>query len=162
MKHLTTILIEKGYEPWRYSCVYPTQNADAKNQNSYILKNKGKYNVVFIEGNETEGIFYFKPIQPYYDFSTMRTGGVTTYWVKDKDFKNSIIWGMNEFGKPPTLISPRPKIKYHTEKNDRRIILSEQFDNAMNICLQKENHEIVFEAMFDSNITFEYETSGNR
>jgi hypothetical protein len=158
MKHLTTILIEKGYEPWRYSCVYPTQNADAKNQNSHILKNKEKYNVVFTEGNETEGIFYFKPIQPYYDFSTMRTGGITTYWVKDKDFKNSIIWGMNEFGKPPTLISPRPKIKLRKEKR----ILSQNYDDVMNVCLQKEDHEKIFEAIFDSNITFEYEISGNR
>lgn len=36
MKHLTDILIEKGYVPYRYSCIFPDQNTSAKTQNNLM------------------------------------------------------------------------------------------------------------------------------
>lgn len=152
MKYFTQHLIDLGYEPWRYSCIYPSQNSDAKNQNINILKNKEKYQVEFVEGDDKEGSFYFKSIQPAYDFSTMRVGGIHTHWVKDKDFKSAIVWGLNEGGRPPTLIKPRPKIK--VEKEGR--ILTEQFDDAMNICLAKEDHILIYNSLFNEEKTFLY------
>jgi hypothetical protein len=159
MKHFTQLLIELGYEPWRESCIFPNQNPDARNQNKFILENKEKYKVIFTEGDEKEGTFYFKSVQPYYDFSTMRVGGIYTYWVKGKDFKNSIVWGLSEFTKPPTLVNPRPKIKLKTNRNGREVTLTEKYDDAINICLQKETCEDVYKALFDKNMQFNYETN---
>jgi hypothetical protein len=118
-----------------------------------------KYKVIFTEGDEKEGTFYFKSVQPYYDFSTMRVGGIYTYWVKGKDFKNSIVWGLSEFTKPPTLVNPRPKIKLKTNRNGREVTLTEKYDDAINICLQKETCEDVYKALFDKNMQFNYETN---
>jgi hypothetical protein len=64
------------------------------------------------------------------DFSTMRDGGLAIFYVKDNDFDNPIIWGLHEFGKPPTLIKPRPK---HLS------------DNEMNRMLANQNHYEIFE-----------------
>jgi hypothetical protein len=156
MKHFTTYLIELGYEPWRYTSIYSNQNADAKNQAQQILKNREKYEVVFVKGDEKEGDFYFKSTQPYYDFSSMRIGGIATYWVKDKDFNNSIIWGLREMDKPPTLIKPRPKIERYITENSTVFSFTEQSDDSMNMCLQKESPEKIYEALFNKNIVFKY------
>ena len=158
MKHFTQYLIEIGYEPWRFSGIYPSQNSDCKNQNNFILQNKDKYKVFFTKGDEKDGSFYFKSTQPYYDFSSMRVGGLATYWIKEEDFNNPIIWGLRECNKPPTLIRPRPNIMYKKELDNKLPYLSEISDDAMNICLQKEKCEDIYEAMFNKEIMFKYET----
>jgi hypothetical protein len=40
------------------------------------------------------------------DFSTMREGGIDVRLIKGESI---VIYGLHEQGKPPTLISPRPK-----------------------------------------------------
>lgn len=51
----------------------------------------------------------FKECKTPSDISATVSGGLAVYWVKDEDFSNPVIWGLSEKGKPPTLISPRPK-----------------------------------------------------
>ena len=63
-----------------------------------------------------------------------------------------IIFGLNEYKKPPTLISPRPKILVHIDGK----VLTESCDDAMNMVLMNERPERIHEALFDRKITFEY------
>jgi hypothetical protein len=86
-------------------------------------------------------------------FSTMVNGGLAVYYVKNNDFNNPVIWGLHEFNKPPTLISPRPKIL----KYANGLLYNQEMDDVMNLCLQKELHQDIFKAMFDKSIVFKYE-----
>lgn len=93
------------------------------------------------------------------DFSTMINGGLHLIYIKD-DIK--IWWGLNELGKPPTLVAPRPKInlKIDTSKYDGIFIrnsICEVFDDAMNVCLKKESPELIYKALFDNSIIFNYD-----
>lgn len=153
MKHFTQHLIDLGYEPWRCSYIFTTQNPDAKNQNNYIINNTKKENIVF----KDNGIFYFKSAQPYYDFSTMRVGGLCTHWVKDNDFENSIIWGLNEHDKPPTLIYPRPIVTVKRFVDGKPTFICGNFDDTINIFLKKESNEKIYESLFDKSIKFHYD-----
>ena len=133
MKHLLEIIRENSYEAWQYSCIFPNQNANAKEQNRYILENKEKYSVVFVEGNDKNGSFYFQNRLSDTDFSTMRVGGLATYFVKDNNFDNAIIWGLNEANKPPTLL--KPKLKYITQDSFERV-------------LKKYEHQFIFDNLY--------------
>jgi len=157
MKHLTDILIEKGYLPYRCSCTFPEQNNSAKSQNDLILNNKEKYNVIFTSGNEKNGTFFFKSKQPYYDFSTMRVGGISTFWIKDNDFENPIVWGLNSMGKPPTLITPRPEILIKKINKDNQVyFLNNSDDDAVNYVLSNEDSLLIYDAIINKNIFFHY------
>jgi hypothetical protein len=74
------------------------------------------------------------------------------------DRKGVICFGLHEANKPPTLISPRPRIRvkrireYDGEK--QIVIENENFDDSMNLILQKEKPEQIFKALFDSSIFF--------
>lgn len=158
MKHFTDILIEKGYLPYRCSCVFPNQNTSAKSQNDLILNNKEKYKVIFTSGDEKNGTFFFKSKQPYYDFSTMRVGGVSTFWIKDNDFKNAIVWGLNTIGKPPTLITPRPEVKIKKINQDNEIYyLNKYDDDAINYLLSSEDSLIIYNAIVNKNRDFYFD-----
>ena len=68
-------------------------------------------------------------------------------YVKDNDFENPIMWGLSERHKPPTLIYPRPNIRAIIPDGKFRLtILRQNFDDAMNICLQRENHQDIYNA----------------
>lgn len=73
-------------------------------------------------------------------FSTMVHGGLDIRYVKDNI---TIIWGLNEVGKPPTLIYPRPKVK-----NNNLFILYN--DDLMNRILKNYSNEDIFNAMFET------------
>jgi hypothetical protein len=86
--------------------------------------------------------------------------------VMDDDFtwedrKGVICFGLHEAGKPPTLISPRPKIivKRQHYFNDEKIISleDERLDDSMNLCLSIEEPIQIFKALFDSSICFNYD-----
>lgn len=83
------------------------------------------------------------------DYSTMIEGGLHIIYIKD-DVK--IWWGLNEFGKPPTLCYPRPRVILRKENCS----FSQMHDNVMNKCLLKELNEDIFKAMFDEMLYFEY------
>jgi hypothetical protein len=77
--------------------------------------------------------------------------------VMEKDFtwedrKGEICFGLNEVGKPPTLISPRPRIEIKRIKNDCVVIENEQYDNSMNIVLKEILNDKIFKAMYDRDI----------
>jgi hypothetical protein len=77
--------------------------------------------------------------------------------ITPEDRENEVIFGLHEKDRPPTLIYPRPRIKIKRTKEDNIIIEDEQFDDSMNIVLQKENFNQILKAMYDKSIIFEYD-----
>ena len=77
--------------------------------------------------------------------------------VTDEDFsledrKGEICFGLHEVGKPPTLISPRPRIEVKRIKNGKELIENEQYDDSMNVVLKDVPLEEIFKAMYDKSI----------
>lgn len=77
--------------------------------------------------------------------------------VREEDFtwedrKGEICFGLHESGKPPTLISPRPKIEVKRIKEGEVVIENEQYDDSMNVVLKDIPHEEIFKAMYDKSI----------
>ena len=76
MEHITDILRENGFKPYRK-----------------LFNTKTKE-------------FYLIPEYEYMGsgFSTMINGGLDIRYIKGKQ---EVIWGLREYGKPPTLVWPR-------------------------------------------------------
>ena len=68
------------------------------------------------------------------------------------DRKGEICFGLHEAGKPPTLISPRPRIEVKRIKEGREVIENEQYDDSMNVVLKDISNEEIFKAMYDRDI----------
>lgn len=120
-----------------------------------LLENKGykKYRCI-----NKKGKFIYE--ESFMDsFSSMINGGLVIHFIKNEDYKNPIIFGLHEKNKPPTLITPRPYIRLKRFCNNLKRIetITEVFDDAMNICLLKENSEDIFEALFNKNKQFNYD-----
>jgi hypothetical protein len=69
-----------------------------------------------------------------------------------EDRKGEICFGLHEAGKPPTLISPRPRIGVKRVKDGKEVLETEQWDDSMNVVLGKNPHEEIFKAMYDRGI----------
>ena len=69
-----------------------------------------------------------------------------------EDRKGEICFGLHERGKPPTLISPRPRIEVKRIKDSKEVIENEQYDDSMNVVLKYIPHEEIFKAMYDKSI----------
>ena len=69
-----------------------------------------------------------------------------------EDRKGEICFGLHESGKPPTLISPRPRIEVNRIKDGEKIVENEQYDDSMNVVLKDISHEEIFKAMYDRSI----------
>lgn len=162
MQHITKILYEKGYKTYRYGCIFLNQNSSSKQQYKSIIN---RNDLIFVKGNKTTSTscFYypFGSILNINGFSTAVVGGIDIRFVKDEDLENQIIWGLSQYGKPPTIIYPRPKInvKKHREFNGTKIMFieNESMDDSMNLLLEKVNHEKIFKAMFDKSIIFNFD-----
>jgi hypothetical protein len=93
-----------------------------------------------------------------YDYSTMREGGLDVRLIKGDSI---FVYGLHEFKKPPTLISPRPRIKVHktivVDSVKKDITISESEDDAMNIVLKEIEHEQIFKAIHDKSFCFEFD-----
>jgi hypothetical protein len=93
-----------------------------------------------------------------YDYSTMREGGLDVRLIKGD---STFIYGLHEFKKPPTLISPRPRIKVQKtivlDSVKKDITISESEDDAMNIVLKEIEHEQIFKAIQDPSVCFEFD-----
>ena len=92
--------------------------------------------------------------------------GFTFNKESEMEFKDTILFGLNEHAMPTTLISPRPKIRVLRERvfsNDRKMnaLETEDSDNSMNVVLGKEDHETIFKAMYDHSIVFKYDFLNN-
>ena len=86
--------------------------------------------------------------------------------IMDKDFtskdrKGEICFGLHEVGKPPTLISPRPRIKVKRIMCGKEYIETEKCDNSMNIVLSKYSSDEIYKAMYNKNICFEIDLTIN-
>lgn len=90
------------------------------------------------------------------NYSSMVVDGLDSRYEKDGI---TFVWGLHEKDKPPTLISPRPKIrkKITIGKEKRTVIRNERWDDLMNECLNTFPHKIIIEqaiskkAIFDLN-----------
>lgn len=71
-----------------------------------------------------------------------------------EDRKGEICFGLSERDKPPTLISPRPRIEVIRIRDGKEVIENEQYDDSMNIVLACISHEVVFRAMYEKRIVF--------
>lgn len=74
-----------------------------------------------------------------------------------EDRKKEIVFGLREKDKPPTLISPRPKIRVKRFRKKIEVIENQDYDDSMNIVLSKIDFEDIFEAMYDNSICFEFD-----
>ena len=68
------------------------------------------------------------------------------------DRKGEICFGLHEAGKPPTLVSPRPRIEVKRIKEGEYVVENEQLDDSMNVVLKYISHEEIFEAMYNKSI----------
>jgi len=95
-------------------------------------------------------------------FSTMTPSNLSYLSVYYKKEKETFIFGLREANKPPTLISPRPKIVVnYIDNNDVLVkIKTEIEDDAMNICLLKQSPLEILEAI-KNNTTFRYTLNEN-
>ncbi|ENA1802937.1 hypothetical protein ABF179_002353 [Flavobacterium psychrophilum] len=159
--HITEILLADGYKTYKF-IEKSNWNKDAKKQAQRIL-DQNKDIVVFKTGdiNSDESSFHvpcgFNSIYLTANYNCMQNGGIAIFFVKDNDFENPFIFGLNEFGKQPTLIRPRPKIKYRffNKEFERESNYDERMDDAMNFCLKSENHQDILNAIRNS---FDYDT----
>ena len=93
-----------------------------------------------------------------YDYSTMREGGLDVRLIKGDSI---FIIGLHELKKPPTLISPRPRIRIQktivvdSVKTD--IVINEIEDDAMNVVLKEVESEQIFKAIHDKSVCFEFD-----
>jgi hypothetical protein len=146
-KHFTEFLIEQGYKTYNF-IVKSDWNPDAKRQAQRIL-NENPEGLIFKKGdyNSKGSSFYvpiiFNTIYLQANYNVMKNGGTCVRFIKD-DIE--IIYGLSELGNPPTLISPRPRIK----------MKSNIFDEPINKCLSLEKNEDIYKALFDSEIVFSY------
>jgi len=165
MKHLLEIIIENGYEPYRYAITFPDQNASSKLEINRILSNKEKYKaVIFIKGKYTH--IYFKDNYSINDFSSMRCGGMAVFFIKNNDFEKPIIWGLYEGDKPPTLITPKLNIEYErikfypTLNKEFKEFLNGNNQDSIEMVLKNENHNFIFDNLYTNHL-FKYDTTKN-
>lgn len=88
------------------------------------------------------------------------------------DRKGEIVVGLNEYQKPPTLISPRPRTecKSLTDFADSRpcdqkfehghiFTFNDDFDDTINVLLGNIPNEIIYEAICDKSILFKVDST---
>ena len=71
--------------------------------------------------------------------------------------KQAICFGLNEAGKPPTLISPRPRIEVKKLVNGKQIVENELSDDSMNVALSQLPAKEVYRALLDRNIILKFD-----
>jgi hypothetical protein len=69
-----------------------------------------------------------------------------------EDRKGEICFGLHESGKPPTLISPRPRIEVKRINQGNIEIENEYYDESMNVVLANIPHDEILKAKFDHSI----------
>jgi hypothetical protein len=93
-----------------------------------------------------------------YDYSTMREGGLDVRLIKGDSI---FTIGLHEHKKPPTLISPRPRILIHktivVDSVEKDIVINEHDDDAMNFVLKEVECEDIFNAIHDKSICFQFD-----
>ena len=87
-------------------------------------------------------------------YSSMSVLRLVYIHPNDEDCK--IIYGLNQYPFPPTLISPRPNIRIYTETEDCILVKDEQRDEVMIEVMQKETYDDIYNAMKDKSKVFEY------
>ena len=93
-------------------------------------------------------------LKDYGDEILSTLGNLDFRYVKGN---KTFIWGLHEFSKPPTLVSPRPKIEVKRLDEDGNIcLLNESLDDSMNLVLSKYEPKEIYEAI-DSGLCFKFD-----
>lgn len=75
-----------------------------------------------------------------------------------------IVFGLHERHRPPTLISPRPRITIQREReiNGEKVTVfeDETLDDSMNVLLTKIDNEDIYDALYDDSIKFFIDLTG--
>jgi hypothetical protein len=83
-------------------------------------------------------------------FTLSLMGDSAAYYIKDNQ---TVIYGLNEKGKPPTLLSPLPQVFVKRETETKSNI----HQSSIEVMFQQESYEQIYEAMFDQSIVFRYD-----
>lgn len=170
------LLIDKGYEKYRLN----PRTMQFEQTDKHLFSTMGDLDYRYIHKDD--------PVLE----KIKRGKKVTDDDFTREDRKNIIAFGLHEYGKPPTLINPRPKIRIAKGTLEIKIkdiqdnykielmngsYIAENFyiknvdsdkitfmychdeleDDSMNMVLDKEFPEKVFDSLFDSSISFDYD-----
>jgi hypothetical protein len=83
-------------------------------------------------------------------FTLSFMGDSAAYYIKDNQ---TVIYGLKEKGKPPTLLSPLPQVFVKRETGTK----SNTHQSSIEVMFQQESYEQIYEAMFDQSIVFRYD-----
>jgi len=97
------------------------------------------------------------------NFSSVIVGGTAVFYVKDDDFENPIIWGLQEMGKPPTLIKPRFNVSLkRTNPTNRCVeIINGMYNDAIDYVLKNNCHLFLFDNLYNKKLYFEFDLTKN-
>ena len=146
MTRFEGFLIDKGYGTYIFNC----KDMKYQKANGHIISTMVNLDHRYIHNTDTNLL----------DKINKRKS------VMDEDFtwddrKGEICFGLHEKDKPPTLISPRPRIRIQKtiiiESKKVDIVLTEMHDDAMNIVLKEIEYEDIFKAMYDKSICFNFD-----
>lgn len=135
----------KSYKNWYLESI--TDNKEKTDIRGYLEKTGFK--------TYRENIIKNKPIEfvPSNDlnmtddtFTTMVSGGLCIFYINGKKI---VCYGLHEFGKPPSLISPRPKYKTNIDLSE----LTPQ--DITNRLIKKYTNEEIYNAMFNEDYFLE-------
>jgi len=84
------------------------------------------------------------------EFLDYINNGVRHTEMSQDVLSRQIVFGLSEYEKPPTLISPRPKIRILRTKEDGTVsVENEAYDDSMNVILEHISPEKIYFAMYN-------------
>ena len=138
MTAFESYLMENGYRKFAF------------NTNTFKWEETNKDNISSIFNLDYRYIHKSSPLIKLID------SGVSAMDIDNSLRKDEIVFGLSEYGKPPTLTHPRPNIKVKRLCSEGEIYTSDQrIDDNMNVVLQKIPFEQILKAMFDKSITLQ-------
>lgn len=93
-------------------------------------------------------------------FTLSSMSDLAAYYLSDDN--ETIIYGLGERGKPPTLLSPLPRVfvkrPIEDDENPNAFVIdTESNQSSIEVMFQQESYEQIYEAMFDQSIVFRYD-----
>jgi len=148
--NIITILLKNRYKP--YSPPLSISNNKFDNDIRWLAK-KYEHERIITNGHISEKFTVYIPKKDWYNFSTMTLrANIATFFIKDNDFDNPIIYGISAVGFSPMVGWPKPKIKVILNKNDELWkynikSIDENHPRALSMCYSKENHQELFDVI---------------
>jgi len=138
MTNFEQYLIDIGYTRLEFDC----KNGFYKKSQGYHLSSMGNLDYRYFHNTNSNIDFLLNP--KFKDASPER---------KTNLVNGEIIFGLNEYPLPPTLVSPRPNIIVKRIKDGRVVELTGELDADMTAILQHFDPPIILLAMYNKSIT---------